>query len=80
MARRYHADYLNSLRPYGEEETTEVHNNFDLIQEISRGALYAGGGRAETWWRGFSITIKIIAILLAVLWVYGYIKMGCPAL
>jgi len=66
-----------SLKPMGtpeEERPQEVHNDFDLMQEISRGALYAGGDRAENWWAGFALGARLMILLIASLFVFGVLK------
>jgi hypothetical protein len=63
------------LEPYGEHpKKKEVHNDFDLIQEISRGALYSGGKRAEDWWNGYAFGLRFVVLLLAGLFVYAVLK------
>ena len=64
------------LEPYGQkpDQPDEVHNDFDLMQEISRGALYAGGERAENWWNGYAFGFRLVILLIAGLFVCGVLK------
>lgn len=64
------------LEPYGQEpkQPQETHNDFDWMQEISRGALYAGGDRAENWWEGYAFGDRLVILLLAGLFVFGVLK------
>lgn len=63
------------LEPYGEKpKIVEVHNNFDLMQEISRGALYFGGKRSEAWWNGYAFGIQLVSLLLFGLFAYAVLK------
>lgn len=63
------------LEPYGEEpRKREVHNDFDLFQEISRGALYAGGKRAENWWAGYAFTARLVILFIVGMFVFAVLK------
>ncbi|MGQ9563170.1 MAG: hypothetical protein ACUVTH_06510 [Thermogutta sp.] len=63
------------LEPYGERpKKIVVHNEFDVIQEISRGASYAGGKRAEDGWNGYAFGFRLVALVLAGLLAYAVLK------
>jgi len=54
-----------SLNPLGQPKQQQVvHNDFDVMQEISRGALYAGGERAANWWNGYTFALKIVIVVI----------------
>ena len=63
------------LEPLGKEpKRIDVHNDFDLFQEVSRGALYSGGKRAEEWWAGYAFGVRFVIVLLAGLFAYAVLK------
>jgi tetrahydromethanopterin S-methyltransferase subunit F len=51
--------------------TEDVHNQFDLIDEIGRGALYRGGEDADTFMSGYAVGFLGGLLLLIVLFVTG---------
>ena len=51
--------------------TEDVHNQFNLIDEIGRGALYRGGEDADTFMSGYAVGFLGGLLLLIVMFVIG---------
>jgi len=51
--------------------TEGVHNQFDLIDEIGRGALYRGGEDADNFMSGYAVGFLGGLLLLIILFVIG---------
>ena len=63
------------FEPYGEKPNTyEVHNDFDVFQEMARADLQAGGQAAEDWWIGYSLGIRFMIYLIAAFYAYAMLK------
>jgi hypothetical protein len=63
------------FEPYGDyPKKSETHNDFDLLQEISRGDLYAGGERAEQWLNSYWCGARIIFYILLGAYFLGLLK------
>lgn len=59
---------MGFLDPLGEEKPRRVHNDFDLFQEITRGALYRGGRDAENVLFGYRLgTFFMLGVFAAIL-------------
>jgi len=51
--------------------TEDVHNQFNLIDEIGRGALYRGGEAADNFLSGYAVGFLGGLLLLLVMFVIG---------
>lgn len=51
--------------------TQEVQSRFNLLDEISRGALYRGGSDADDFIRGYGTGFWLGVLFLAVLFIIG---------
>lgn len=65
---------MGLLDPYGSEKPGEVHNDFDLFQELSRGALYRGGQDAATWMLGYRLGIFFMLGVVVSFWFFSMIS------
>jgi len=65
---------MSFLGPFGNEKPREVHNDFDVFQEISRGALYRGGQDAATWMIGYRLGVFFMLGVVASFWFFSVIS------
>lgn len=50
-------------------------DRFNLNDEIARGILYRGGEEAQSFLRGYAWGWVIVILLVAALWIAGWVKM-----
>ena len=55
----------------GTEKPTEVHNQFNLLDELSRGAMYRGGEDRDTFMSGYGVGFFGGLVFLIVLYIIG---------
>ena len=48
--------------------------NFNLIDELARGAIYRGGEEKEQFLTGYAQGVVFWVVLMAGLWIAGYIR------
>lgn len=53
------------------EQPGEIHNQFDLVDEVSRGALYRGGDDRDTFLSGYGVGFFVGLLILIVMFVIG---------